>query len=134
MSASITVDVSEAVERLDPKTMERYIIAALDGAADLLLEEIKPYPPKPPDSRYRRTMTLHDSWTKKVGRSRLMALLGGNLKAVVGSNVKYAPYVQDRDEQAWMHKGRWKTAQDVAETKAQEVKDHIERALARWAR
>nr|NIV32439.1 hypothetical protein [Anaerolineae bacterium] len=120
----IRVDVSEAVKKLDPKTMERHLVAAMDGAADLIRAEIKPYPPKPPNSTYDRTFTLYKSWAKKVNRSAL--------RAVIGSNVAYAPYVQDQDRQAWMHKGRWQTAQSVARDQARNVQRFIERALARW--
>ena len=126
MSTTITVDVSEAVKRLDPKTMEKYLVVALDGAANIIRAEIKVYPPKPEGSEYVRTNALHDSWAKKIDR--------GGLKAVIGTNVAYAPYVQDADRQAWMHRGRWKTAQSVARDKAQDVKRLVERALNRWAR
>ena len=126
MSTTITVDVSEAVKKLDPRTMEKYLVAALDGAADIIRADIKEYPPKPEGSTYIRTMTLHDSWTKKIDR--------GGLQATIGTNVGYAPYVQDADRQAWMHRGRWQTAQSVARDKAQDVKRLVERALNRWAR
>ena len=124
--ATITVDVSEAVRRLDPKEMERHIANALDGAADLVRADIKQYPAPPAGSSYVRTGTLGASRTKRVDR--------GALRAIIGSNIRYAPYVQDADRQAWMHKGRWQTAQDVARQRAQDVKRFIERSLARWAR
>nr|NIV28452.1 hypothetical protein [Anaerolineae bacterium] len=121
---SIKVDVSEAVAKLDPKTMEKHLSVALDGAADLIRADIKKYPAPPAGSSYQRTGTLGRSWAKKVNRSAL--------RAVIGSNVAYAPYVQDQDRQAWMHKGRWQTAQGVARDQARNVQRFIERALARW--
>ena len=123
---SITVDVSEVVRKLDPKTMEQHIERALTKGAEILVADVKRYPPKPPESTYRRTMTLHDSWTNKKGRSAL--------QRVIGTNVGYAPYVQDADRQAWMHRGRWHTAQSVARDRADDVRRFIVTALERWAR
>ena len=124
MSASITIDVSEVVAKLDPKDMERYINVALDGAADLIRADIKQYPPPPQDSTYVRTGTLGRSWSKKVSK----------MQAIIGNNTRYAPYVQDEDRQAWMHRGRWQTAQSVARDKANDVRRFIVKALERWAR
>ena len=124
--SSITVDVSEVVKKLDPKTMEKHLAVAIDGAADLIRADIKTYPAPPAGSTYRRTGRLGASWAKRVDRAAL--------RAVIGSNIAYAPYVQDKDRQAWMHKGRWQTAHDVARRKAAEVRTFIVRALERWAR
>ena len=123
---TITIDVSEVVKKLDPKDMERHIANALDGSADLIRADIKRYPAPPPQSTYVRTGTLGASWTKRIYRDAL--------RAVIGSNIKYAPYVQDADRQAWMHRGRWHTAQSVARDRAQDVRRFIEQSLARWAR
>ena len=123
---SITIDVSEVVKKLDPKDVERHLANALDGAADLVRADIKRYPAPPPASTYIRTGTLGGSWAKRVNRAAL--------QAVIGSNVAYAPYVQDADRQAWMHKGRWQTAQDVVRQRATDIKHFIENALMRWAK
>lgn len=124
MSASITVDVSEAVAKLNPADMERAIETALEGAASLIRADIKTYPSPPAGSRYVRTGTLGRSWAQQVQR----------MQAIIGNVTAYAPYVQGATEQAWMHKGRWKTTADVAKARAQDVKGLIEQALARWAR
>ena len=39
---------------------------------------------------------------------------------------RYEFYVQSRDEQAWMHKGRWQTEEDVAQEKEPDVADILE--------
>ena len=122
--ATITVDVSEVMRKLDPDKMERALEVALDGAADLIRADIKKYPAPPAGSSYVRTGTLGGSWAKRVQ----------GMTAVIGSNIKYAPYVQGADRQAWMHKGRWQTTADVAKSRAGDVKRFIERALQRWAR
>lgn len=121
---SITIDVSDALAKIDPDKMERALEAAITGAASLIRADIKTYPPKPAHSTYIRTGRLGASWAQQVkGR-----------QAVIGTHMAYAPYVQDADRQAWMHKGRWQTAQDVAQKRANDVKRFIETALARWAR
>ena len=128
--ASISIDVSEVVKKLDPKTMEVYLANALKGGSALIQADIKQYPAPPSDSTYKRTGTLGKSWTRKLERGWASS---GRMAIVIGSNVKYAPYVQHADAQAWMHKGRWQTAQQVAKDKTQEVARFIEQALIRWA-
>jgi len=58
---------------------------------------------------YRRTGTLGRSWTMRVSSTV------DGIEGRVGTNVVYAPWVQDRDRQAVIHQGRWQTAQDVLE-------------------
>lgn len=122
---SITVDVSEAVRKLDPKTLERALADALDSAAKNVRTEARKYPPAPKPT-YQWTYTLKRSWTVQKGRNFL--------ERIIGTNVAYAPYVQDADRQAWMHKGRWQTTADIAQKKARDIQKVIETALQRWAR
>lgn len=81
---------------------------AEDPAGELLewmLERLREYPPPKPS--YQRTYALKFSWQIVSG--------GGNLGAVRSTGVAHAPYVQDEDEQAWMHAGRgWNTVQSVS--------------------
>ena len=118
---SITVDVSEVAQKLDPRTLEKALTSALGDAASLVREEAKRYPAPVPT--YTRTFTLFKGWTQRVA----------NLQAIIGNAVAYAPYVQDADQQAWMHRGRWQTTTDIARKKTIEVKRTIEQALIRWA-
>ena len=124
MSASITVDVSEAMKKLDPSDMEKAIATALKGSADLIRADIKRYPPPPAGSSYIRTGTLGRSWASKVQRR----------EAIIGNVTPYGPYVQGATEQAWMHKGRWRTTAQVAKARAGDVKKLFEAAISRWAR
>ncbi len=122
MSATIRVDVSEALRKIDPKDMERAISSALTDAANILRADMQRYPP--PKPTYQQTGTLGRGWTAPE-------ITG--MQVIVGNNVAYGPYVQDSDTQAWMHKGRWQTVQDVAQKRAEDVKRIIEDTLARWA-
>lgn len=71
--------------------------------------------------------TLNRKWT--IGQRN------GGLTQVIGNNVSYGPYVQDRKKQAKFHTARgWKTIQDVTEEEADTivnfVKTEIDRALS----
>ena len=157
--ASITVDVSEVVKKLDPQDLERHLSIALEGAADRCVrDDVRRYPPpsrgpmkwKSAKQRrwffaalrrgeievpYRRGQSpgserLGASWTKPVARK----VGAGLIQAIVGTNVSYARYVQDSGFQAAIHKGNWQTVQDVARRQAQPIKRFIEQSLARWAK
>ena len=125
--ATITVDVSQAVKKLDPGDMRKALKEALDNSVQLLEGDIKPYPPVPPGSSYVRTGALGRSWKRKVDPSRLYGEVGSE-------GVDYAVYVQGYPGQAWMHKSRWKTTQDVAEARAKDIARLFEQAIAKWAR
>jgi hypothetical protein len=76
---------------------------------------------------YVRTGKLGQSWTTSIQQQ------GTNLVGKVGTNLKYAPYVQSAERQAWMHQGRWRTdAQAVQKFTArilQRFRQAVEKAL-----
>lgn len=119
---SITIDVSEAIAKIDPDKMEKAIESSLADAASVVRREARQYPP--PKPTYTRQFILKKGWTQQVR----------GLQAIIGNSVEYAPYVQDSTRQAWMHRGYWLTTADIAQKKAEDVKRVIEAALARWAR
>ena len=123
---TITVDVSEAVAKLDPKYLERALKQGIEESAGVLLEDMKVYPPPPPNSTYVRTGKLGRGWGKKFE---------GNRRAEVRNvGVSYAKYVQDYDMQAAIHRGRWQTTEMIARKRANDIKQIIVKALERWAR
>ena len=65
-----------------------FLQPAMQRAVFRVEAKIKPYPPAPPNSRYRRTGTLGRRWTTKVDRTA-SALTGR-----IGNNTEYAPQVQ----------------------------------------
>ena len=75
---------------------------------------------------YKRTGKLGQAWTKRVTQTATETL------GKVGNKMDYSPYVQSAANQAWMHKGRWRTdAQAIAQFEAKITKrfrDAIERA------
>lgn len=75
----------------------------------LLKERLQNYPAPPAGSEYVRTYRLQNSWQE------VLILAGDELGKVESVGVLYGPYVQDAEEQAWMHQGRWQTNQMVAD-------------------
>lgn len=73
---------------------------------ELLKLRMQEYPPPPSGSKYVRTYNLKNSWQENV-------ILAGSVLGTVQSDIRYAPYVQDLDQQAAIHQGRWQTMQSV---------------------
>ena len=156
MTASITVDVSEVVKKLDPAELEKALEIALGEGAKHIRNEARRYPPqshKPMQWKsakqrrwffanlregnievpYRRGQSpgsekLGSSWNIRTENR------GGNIKAIIGTPASYAPYVMDERRQAAYHKGNWKTIQSIAKDQANTVKRFVEQSLERWAR
>ena len=127
VNITITVKNLDGVQRrLASLDSGDYLQGVAGAGADLLRAELRKYPPPPPQSSYRRTGTLGKSWTKKVSGGRQGWL------AVVGSMLRYAPYVQDAARQAEVHQGRWQTVQSVAADKREELVSFVVRAIRRW--
>lgn len=63
-----------------------------------------PYPPMRSGQAYVRTGRLANSWG--VTKS-------GEAKYSINNSAPYAKYVIDDIDQAWMHAGRWWTAQEI---------------------
>lgn len=113
---NISIQVNDsAVRNLLSRAPGQISIAmrsSLEDASTYVLGIMRRYPSPPAGSTYRRTNTLNRSWSRRVLGSGL------NMQAVIGSSGAIAPYnryVQDRRRQAAIHRGRWRTADDVAE-------------------
>lgn len=100
----------------------------LKQALKLLAGHASVYPDKPAGSTYRRTKTLGRLWTTAQPQ---VTVMGHVLDARIGNKTPYGPYVQDPDEQAWMHVGRWQTTHDVAAAHAGEVSHLVAQAGVR---
>lgn len=116
---SVTVDDNNTPQQLqraaDPQGWRKPMTMSLA----LLVDDIAEYPPKPPRSKYDRTLDLGRAWTS--AQYEVSANTGG-ITGVIGNAVRsrktgraYGPYVQSEEEQATQHRGRWSTDQSVAE-------------------
>lgn len=104
----------------------------MDRAVKYVHSQVPPYPPAPPDSRYRRTGLLGRSITTEV------RALGGTTVGVIGTNVAYAPDVISSEPangagpQAWYHKRTgWYTLQGVVAKAERQIVVIFEAALDR---
>jgi len=100
-----------------------------DAAEASLLNMVGPmmaYPDEPPGSTYDRTMTLGRTWNAAVPE---FGPMGEDFEARLSNPTPYGPYVQDEVMQAWMHQGRWQTAQEVVLNLAPDTEAYFNRAL-----
>lgn len=89
--------------------------------------EAKEYPPQRPTD-YRRTNKLAQSWfTDPVVRS------GDQVRLNIGSKLGYAPYVRSEERQAWMHRGHWRTDEEILNEQLGPVVEEMRVAILREA-
>ena len=122
MEVEIVVQDAAVRAMLDraPSQIDRALRGAVEDAQSLLMRQVTTYPPQRPGSAYRRMNTLRGSWGRRIEGH------GSGITGYVTSNGNVAPYnrlVQDRTRQARVHRGRWQTAQDVAERSAGQIND-----------
>ncbi len=104
-----------------------------------LQRDLQEYPPPRPGSRYVRGRGMADAdgvvrrltseqlgkrWTTKVSASST------ELVGTVGNNASYAPFVQSRQFQARVHRGRWPTDASVMNRNAPAIVRDFEQATA----
>lgn len=122
--ATITITGLDKVLRRRIFDESRNMRDPLETSLRILQEYLAEYPAQRSGS-YRRTGDLGRNWTISISSST-----SNNLSGEVGNNVRgrkrpinYAPYVQSRPRQAWMHKGHWQTIEDAVEEKTQKIID-----------
>jgi hypothetical protein len=87
------------------------VAKALEKALLLLQGEAADYPVQRSGSRYRRTGTLGRTWTS--ARREIRQGRGHLLEGRMGNRTPYGPYVQSEAEQLAVHRGRWKTIEQI---------------------
>ena len=128
MRVTIYVKNLDAVTRkLDQINRGAYLADVGRAAGTVIRNEMRRYPPPPPNSTYRRTGTLGKSWNVTNMRGGKQ----GGWVSQIGTRLNYAPYVQDATRQAQVHQGRWQTIQDVAQDKRDEVVNFVVKAIRR---
>jgi hypothetical protein len=128
----VTVDgLSELLEAFAnfPTIAAGEISKAVEKALLLLQGAAADYPPKPPESTYRRTGTLGRLWTS-AARVVEENVSGAFVVGRVGNATPYGPYVQDPKEQAKVHRGRWKTTEQIVQEHRAEIDDILAEAGA----
>lgn len=118
---SISIDSREVQATLTraPNQTNQALRGGAEDAGTYVLAIQKRYPQQRPGSSYRRTNVLKNSWSKRIEGTGL------TITVRIGSNGAMAPYnryVQDRDRQARIHRGRWtNTVQDTVERERDRV-------------
>jgi hypothetical protein len=115
----------------------RPVKAALKAAGLHIKGKVNVYPPASEANRPRKGGWYERGYgprwygggkktSQTLGRKWTIGERDGGMTVIVGNNVSYGPFVQDRDVQAWFHKKRgWKTIQDVAEQEADFVAEFV---------
>lgn len=129
--------VDRVIAKLGKVEGARVLDAPMQEAVRLVQRDMQEYPP-PIAMRirsnargtatflgqgYRRTGTLGRRWTVRVRR------LGDGVVGSVGNNTHYAPFVQSRRFQAWMHRGRWQTDALVIQRRRDEIVRRFQAAI-----
>lgn len=126
---SITIQGIDALAaKFDRVQQNKILLPPMERAVVRLANYISWYPPKPPQSKYKRTGTLGRRWTTKVTES------DGGVEGKIGNNTEYAPLVQSAKFQTKVHQRTgWRTDEKAVKTQRPAiVKDFnqaIERAL-----
>jgi hypothetical protein len=126
--------------RTTPIDLEKRITEAPRGARGKMAEEaawymvenrekgLKKYPPPPPKSKHKRTYMLKEGWGFKNYGAKIQIQNTARDKR----GRYYPPYVMGDADQAWMHKGRWRTVSMVLEDTWQGMIKAAERALSKY--
>ena len=133
----IKIDINgldRAIERLKrvPEALNRSMIHVMTLSLLELWSAVRPYPSKPSGSTYKRTGTLGRSLgSSQVGgksgaQPTVYSIQGQGNKSVgrFGTDLSYAKYVIDPKRQAYMHKPRLWTMENVKKAALPKIKKH----------
>jgi len=94
-----------------PNKLRKFMRTGMEQSLLVLHENVPPYPPAPATSSYIRTGMLGHSLGSgiaggKVGTPTVYSIRSNDAQTVgqFGTNLSYAKYVIDPEEQAYMHK------------------------------
>jgi hypothetical protein len=94
---------------------------ALMGNKTNTAKGLQYYPPKPSRSKYVRTYNLRFGWQANKW--------GDGTKIRIVNIMPYAPFVQGDGEQAYMHKGRWRTVSKIISDNKTVIDNAIDREV-----
>lgn len=99
------LDKLQAAYRKRAGNIKPELTRSMQKAVNYVWGQMGEYPPTRPGQKYVRTGQLGRSIYGEVRP------LSGMPMGVLGTNLKYAKWVIDEKNQAWMHRGRWWTMQ-----------------------
>lgn len=119
--------IARQIARLQRITRLDGVAAAVDEAVkELVIPDVKTYPPERAGQRYVRSFRLRDSWQRERARRQ-----GGAVVAAAANATPYAKWVVGTQDQAAVHQGRWRTQRRIAEENTPRVRLALLKALAR---
>lgn len=128
--ATIRFDIDEraiakVIRKLDRLgKLEQHLTKPMEEATQVVYKVIRPYPPEPPASTYRRTNTLGRRW------QRSQRGIPNGFEGRVFNDTDYAMWVQGEDMQTPVHKRTgWKTTEQVAEETRAQVEHILDKAV-----
>ena len=137
MTAHIRIiGLDELIKRFDSSdpVIHREMKRAMTRAVLCELERMPPYPAKSDSSTYVRTGYLGRSMTSLVGRApdaeSTVEGEGDVIRGIVGTAVRYAPYVIG-PAQAKAHQGNWWLLEETVRSHTREINAEFEEAEER---
>lgn len=128
--STITVNIPKSLyKKLDPAEYTRALQRGMSDATKIVMAEAQVYPPRRPNQKYIRTGNLRRSWN-----NRKIRITATGVEGLVYSSEAKAPYnayVQHPRYQAWMHRGRWQTTDDVARKNHKQIAKAFEDQIKR---
>jgi hypothetical protein len=113
--------------RMDTLTSMRGLEGDLEDEGDAVVKEAQDYPPERPGQRYARSFLLRNSWRRADARRQ-----GDRVTVDVTNAAPHGPSVMG-DEQAEIHKGRWKRLRVIGEGRRAAVRARTQAwALRIW--
>lgn len=140
--SAVTIDITGVdalVAKLGKVGATNVLRPPMQRAVLRIQRDMQEYPPQRAGSRYVRGRGMADAkgvvkhktsqnlgkrWTTKVFQD------GAHLTGKVGNNVTYAPFVQSRQFQTRIHRGRWQTDAQVVNRLARTIVGDFEATIA----
>jgi hypothetical protein len=119
--------IEEAIGRISALADLRGLDSELEGAGDDIAKEARVEPPERPNQRYIRKHKLSGSWHRSPARRT-----AGAVEVDVSNPTEYGPFVQGED-QAEIHRGRWKKLKTIGEDQRGAIRARVQSwALRTW--
>lgn len=119
--------VEVITQRLNTLSSLHGLDIELEGAGDDIVKEAAQEPPERPGQRYVRSHKLSGGWKRSAARRT-----GSAVEVDVTNPMSYGPFVQGED-QAEIHKGRWKRIKAIGEEQRGAIRARVQSwALRTW--
>tara|TARA_B100001123_G_C15071145_1_gene931650 strand:- start:313 stop:741 length:429 start_codon:yes stop_codon:yes gene_type:complete len=135
MADGINVDGIQALnKKLGRVASFKYLAPAIEAEANMIIRRAATYPRQRARSKYKRTGLFGASWSQRISQRQtgVNALIQNTARR---KGVRYGIYVMGPEgkgkgrQQAWMHKGIWKTLDSIVEKRRPMIMRKIQRKI-----